>query len=126
MTELGAGGWSVSSTGGWAGRPVDLCAPRAGPPIQGKSRPARRTPATTIIDISLSNVPIALGRSIAPSRSMSPTPQQETPWPTTSPAAGSPRSGDQFDRQVVPVQHHQCAHRPGEDDVEAVQATRLG
>src|SRR3954469_22287375 len=122
MTELPAGGWSVSSTGGAPSGAGDLCAPSAGPPIQGKSRPARRTPATTTIDSSLSSVPIALGRSIAPSPSMRPTPQQETPWSTTSPAAGSPRSGDQFDREVVPVQHHQCADRPGEDDVEAVQA----
>src|SRR4051794_41852199 len=119
MRELPGGGWSVSSTGGAPSRPVDLWAPSAGPPIQGKSRPARRTPATTIVDSNLSSVPIAWGRSIAPSPSMRPTPQQETRRPTTFLALGVARSGGQFGRQVVPVQHHQRAHRPREDDVEA-------
>src|SRR4051794_41305310 len=130
MTELGAGGWSVSSTGGSPSSPVDLCAPRAGPPIQGKSRPARRTPATTIVDSSLSSVPIVLARSSAPSPSMRHTPQQEPRWSTTSPAVPvrvrPVGSGGQLRRQVAPVQDDQRAHRPGQDDVEAVQAPRVG
>src|SRR3954467_4803949 len=131
MTVLGAGGSSVSSTGGAPSRPVDLWAPSAGPPIQGKSRPARRTPATTIVDSSLSSVPIALGRSIAPSPSKRPTPQQETGRSTTFPPPAEeappptgnrpvhnlprrqfPGSGGEFGREIVPVQHDQCAHRP--------------
>src|SRR3954463_5776903 len=126
MTVLGAGGSSVSSTGGAPSRPVDLWAPSAGPPIQGKSRPARRTPATTIVDSSLSSVPIVLGRSIAPSPSMRHTPQQETRWPTPPPAVPvrvrPVGSGGQLRRQVAPVQDDQRAHRPGQDDVQAVQA----